>query len=240
MAKIRTMEQENKGKINKKLFADRKRTNILSNPEQRLITYLVPRIPNWLSSDGLTFIGLIGSLLITASFLLAKYVHVSFLLFGIVSFFIQWFGDSLDGRIAFYRNKSRKWYGFALDIIVDWISTVFIGLGYVFYTEGIFELSGFVLVAFYGWAMIVSQLRYKITGEYHIDSGPVGPTEIRVIISIMLLMEVLFPGVLDYLVFALCLVLLVNNLLDTAKLLKQGDERDHQEKAAKQKSTNTY
>ena len=41
-------------KINKKLFQDRKRTNILSEPEQNLMSYLVPRIPNWMTSDGLT------------------------------------------------------------------------------------------------------------------------------------------------------------------------------------------
>lgn len=124
------------GKIDKKLFADRKRTNILSEPEQRFITYLLPKIPNWISSDGLTAIGFLGSAMILVSFLLAEYVSVYYLLLGIVGFFVQWFGDSLDGRIAFYRNKSRKWYGFALDIIMDWVSTVLIGLGYVLYAPG--------------------------------------------------------------------------------------------------------
>src|SRR5690606_21617691 len=98
-------------KINKKLFQDRKRTNILSRPEQKLISYLVPKIPNWISSDGLTAIGFLGSLMSLGSFLLAEYVNRDLLLFAIPGFFIQWFGDSLDGRIAYYRNKSRKWYG---------------------------------------------------------------------------------------------------------------------------------
>ena len=221
-------------KINKKLFQDRKRTNILSNPEQQLISYLVPRIPNWISSDGLTAIGLFGSLMILASFLLAEYVHLNYLLLGIVGFFVQWFGDSLDGRIAFYRNKSRKWYGFALDIIMDWISTVLIGLGFVFYAPGDFKYAGFVLVALYGWAMIISQLRYKITDQYTIDAGLLGPTEIRVVISLVLLCEVLFVGTISYLVIAICVALFFINLIDTKKLLDLGDIRDAEEKKRKQ------
>ncbi|WP_140937572.1 CDP-alcohol phosphatidyltransferase family protein [Sphingobacterium lumbrici] len=220
-------------KINKKLFQDRKRTNILSNPEQKFISYLVPRIPNALSSDGLTAIGFLGSLMILVSFLLAEYVHLNYLLLGIVGFFVQWFGDSLDGRIAFYRNKSRKWYGFALDIIMDWVSTVFIGLGYVFYAPGDFKYSGFALVALYGWAMIISQLRYKITDKYTIDAGLLGPTEIRVIISIVLLVEVIIPGSINYLVILICIALFFINLGDTKKLLDLGDIRDADEKQHK-------
>lgn len=220
-------------KIDKKLFEDRKRTNILSNVEQRFITYLLPKIPNWISSDGLTAIGLFGSLMILVSFLLGEYVNINYLYLAVVGFFVQWFGDSLDGRIAFYRNKSRKWYGFALDIVMDWISTVFIGLGYVFYATGDFKYSGFVLVALYGWAMIISQLRYKITDKYTIDAGLVGPTEIRVVISLVIILETLVPGSINYSVMAICVILFFINLIDTKKILDLGDERDNAEKLAK-------
>ncbi len=220
-------------KINKKLFQDRKRTNILSNPEQRFISYLVPRIPAWLSSDGLTAIGFFGSLMILGSFLLAEYVHINFLLLAVIGFFVQWFGDSLDGRIAYYRNKSRKWYGFALDIVMDWISTVFIGLGYVFYTTGDFKYLGFALVSLYGWAMIISQLRYRITDKYTIDAGLLGPTEIRVVISLVLVLEVVVPGSINYSVLLICIALFFINIGDTNKLLAVGDAKDKEEKAAK-------
>lgn len=223
------------GKIDKKIFADRKRTNILSNVEQRFITYLLPKIPSWISSDGLTAIGFLGSLMILVSFLLGEYVDRNFLYLAVVGFFVQWFGDSLDGRIAFYRNKSRKWYGFALDIVMDWVSTVMIGLGYVFYATGDFKYSGFVLVALYGWAMIISQLRYKITDKYTIDAGLVGPTEIRVIISLVIILETIFVGSLDYSVIIICIILFFINLIDTKKTLDLGDIRDNEEKLAKAK-----
>ncbi|MGO3806571.1 MAG: CDP-alcohol phosphatidyltransferase family protein [Sphingobacterium sp.] len=224
--------------INKKLFQDRKRTNILSVLEQKYISYLVPRVPSWISSDGLTAIGLVGSLIILGSFLLAEYVARPFLLLGIVGFFIQWFGDSLDGRIAYYRDKSRKWYGFALDIIMDWISTVMIGLGYVFYAPEDFKYSGFVLVALYGWAMIISQLRYKITDNYTIDAGLLGPTEIRVIIGFVFLLEVVIPGSINYSVMLICIALFFINLMDTKKLLRLGDQRDLEEKKVRSENKN--
>lgn len=220
-------------KIDKKLFQDRKRTNILSNPEQRLITFFLPRIPSWISSDGLTAIGFFGSLMIMCSFLLAEYVNRYLLLLAIVGFFVQWFGDSLDGRLAFYRNKSRKWYGFALDIVMDWVSTVMIGLGYVFYAAEDFKYSGFALVALYGWAMIISQLRYKITDKYTIDAGLLGPTEIRVIICLVLLLEVFVPFSINYCVIVICVILFFINIADTKKLLDMGDTRDKAEKLAK-------
>ncbi|MCY4778018.1 CDP-alcohol phosphatidyltransferase [Sphingobacterium sp. UT-1RO-CII-1] len=222
-------------KINKKLFQDRKRTNILSSPEQKFISYLVPKIPDWLSSDGLTAIGFVGSGIVLASFLLGEYVAHAWLLLGILGFFIQWFGDSLDGRIAYYRNKSRKWYGFALDIVMDWVGTVTIGLGYVFYAPGDFKYSGFALVALYGWAMIISQLRYRITDKYTIDAGLLGPTEIRVVICAILLIEVLFYGSINYLVIAICVALFFINWFDTKKLLILGDLKDKEEKLLKEK-----
>lgn len=225
------------GKVNKKLFQDRKRTNLLSNPEQIFISYLVPRVPSWISSDGLTAIGTAGSVLVLISFLLAKYVAVPYLLLGVLGFFINWVGDSLDGRLAYYRNKSRKWYGFSLDIIMDWVSTVLMGLGYIVYTQGVFELAGYFLVILYAWSMIVSQIRYKITGQYTIDAGIVGPTEIRIIISLILVAEVLFVGSLDYLVSAIALILFVINIVDTKKLLAYGDDRDQAERKEKEMKT---
>jgi phosphatidylglycerophosphate synthase len=126
-------------------------------------------------------------------------------LLGILGLAINWFGDSLDGRIAYFRNISRKWYGFSLDIIMDWVSTVLIGLGYMVYARNEYELIAFVFVVLYGWAMIISQLRYKITDIYSIDSGIVGPTEIRIILALILIAEVLFGHLIEYFAAAICI-----------------------------------
>lgn len=212
------------------LFKDRARTNVFRESEQRLIFFLVQRIPTYISSDMLTFIGIFGSAIVLLGFLIAHFVNINYLLIGILGLGINWLGDSLDGRLAYYRNIPRKWYGFSLDIIMDWIGTALIGLGYLIYAKNSTEILAFLFVVLYGWAMIISQLRYKVTNQYTIDSGLVGPTELRVIISLILILEVVFQGSITYFVSVITIVLLVLNIADTRKLLKAGDLRDLEDK----------
>ncbi|MDR3181155.1 MAG: CDP-alcohol phosphatidyltransferase [Prevotellaceae bacterium] len=216
-----------------RLSKDRHRTNILRASEQRFIAFLVQHIPSWMNSDMLTAIGLMGSLVTATGFVLALYVHRCLLLLGILGFFINWFGDSLDGRLAYFRNKPRKWYGFSLDYTVDWLTNILIGLGYIIYVGGEWALLGFGFVVLYGWAMMTTLLRYKIINEYTIDSGLLGPTEVRIIVSLFLLLEVIFEGSIIYSGIMACVILFVVNLIDFCKLLKIADRRDKDEQADK-------
>lgn len=213
-----------------KIFADRKRTNILKNGEQRFIHFLLKRVPKFVTPNILTGIGLLGSGIVFTSFLLAKYGNRYLLLISIAGLFINWFGDSLDGRLAYYRQTPRKWYGFALDIIMDWASIVLIGLGYYVYAAEQAKFLAFLFVVFYGWSMLISLLRYKITDVYRIDSGVFGPTELRIIISLIIFIEVLFPGSIIYAAILITITLLVVNILDTVQLLKFGNQRDGKDK----------
>lgn len=208
----------------------RNRTNLFKDSEQKFIAYLVQRMPKWLSSDMLTAIGFLGSILTFASFLLAFYIHPTFLLLGVLGYFVCWFGDSLDGRIAYYRHIPRKWYGYALDITVDWLGVILIGLGFVVYVDGAWEIVGFLFVVLYGWEMLTTTVKYKITGKYSIDSGLFGPTEVRIILSLILIIEVLFHNSIQYISLVTTLLLLVSNIVDTTKLLKIADECDLKEK----------
>lgn len=205
---------------------DRTRTNLLWPLERQAIAFWVQRIPSWISSDMLTAIGFLGNLLVFVSFLLAAYIHPYYLLLCVAGFLTCWFGDSLDGRIAYYRNKPRKWYGFSLDIIIDWIGIILIGLGYIIYAEGIWELLGYGFVVLYGWEMIIALIRYRITGKYSIDSGPLGPTEVRIVLSAILVAEVIFHGSIQYSAAAISVILLIVNITDTGKLLKTADAKD--------------
>jgi hypothetical protein len=157
-------------------------------------------------------------------------VDRNFLLLGLLGFFVNWFGDSMDGRVAYYRNTPRKWYGFSLDITVDWLTTILIGYGYMIYMDGVWEVLGFIFVVMYGWAMITTLLRYKVTGKYTIDSGLFGPTEARVIISAILVAEVLFEGSIVYSALAACIILFIINIVDTRKLVSLANDRDIAEK----------
>lgn len=215
---------------NAKLFTDRERTNILRGGEQKLILFLLKKLPAWVTPNFMTGIGMLGSVVVFVAFILAHYFGSFYLLIGIPGLLINWLGDSLDGRLAYYRNIPRKWYGFSLDIVMDWLSIVLIGFGYYFYAIGIYQLLAFLFVVLYGWSMIIALLRYKITGAYQIDSGHLGPTELRVIISLILLAESHTPGIISYFAVAMSALLLIINIVDTQKVLKDGDTRDKADK----------
>lgn len=217
----------------KTISQDRGRTNILRKYEQNTLAYLVQRIPSWVSSDMLTAIGFFGSIIILAGFILASYYGEVYLLLGVFGFMVCWFGDSLDGRIAYFRNKQRKWYGFALDITADWIGIVLMGWGFVIYIENTWEILGFCFVILYGWEMLTTLLRYKITDKYSIDSGLFGPTEVRIVISIILVLEVVLKGSILYSAALACTLLFITNIIDTNKLLKMADDRDIEERKQK-------
>lgn len=214
----------------KKVFSDRERTNILKRGEQRLILFLLQKVPSFISPNGMTAIGMVGSIIVFSAFILCIFYGRSYLLIGIIGLAVNWFGDSLDGRLAYFRETPRKWYGFALDIMMDWLSIILIGLGYYFYAPIDFKVLGFIFVVFYGWSMIISLLRYKIAGHYKIDSGRLGPTELRLIISLILVLEVVIEGSISYLAIAITILLFIINSIDSVKLLKAGDLRDQEEK----------
>jgi len=226
------MDQETK-KAESLIAQGRVRTNILHNIEQKSIAYLVQKIPAWMSSDMLTAIGFVGSIIVFLSFVLGAFISRYFLLLGILGFMVSWFGDSLDGRIAYYRNKPRKWYGFSLDITVDWLGIILMGGGFIVYAPSYWKIIGFLFVVLYGWEMLTALLRYKVTEQYSIDSGSFGPTEVRILISFMLILEVIVKDSILYTSSFACLVLLIMNFLETGKILKFADERDKKEKEGK-------
>ncbi|UKT63957.1 CDP-alcohol phosphatidyltransferase family protein [Pedobacter mucosus] len=219
----RTIKPEN-------LFEDRARTNILKKGEQRLIRYLLEKVPPFITPNKMTIVGFIGSIIVFSAFILAIYYGRIYLSIGLLGLMVNWIGDSLDGRLAYYRQIQRKWYGFALDIMMDWLSIILIGLGYYFYAPIYSKVLGFLFVVFYGWSMIISLLRYKIAGIYNIDSGKLGPTELRVIIAFILLFEIILPGSITYLAAIVTLLLLFINIKDSINLLNLGDRKDEEEK----------
>lgn len=213
----------------KTIAQGRERTNLLRKWEQRTIAYFVQRLPSWMTSNMLTGIGFFGSIVTFLSFVLAHYVHGYCLLIGVLGFFISWFGDSLDGRVAYYRNKPRKWYGFSLDFTIDWIGIVLMGMGFIVYVSDVWEIIGFLFVVLYGWEMMTALLRYKVTNKYSIDSGLLGPTEARVVISAILVLEVFVNTSIIYSSALACVILFISNIVETNRILKLADIQDKEE-----------
>lgn len=213
----------------KNVFSDRTRTNLLKKQEEMAISWLVKRIPSFITSNMLTGTGFFGNMIVSASFIVAAHFNRSFLLLGLVGFAISWFGDSLDGRLAYFRNKPRKKYGFTLDITIDWISIILIGFGYIIYADGPWKMLGYGFVVLYGWEIIIALIRLYITGKYSIDSGKMGPTEVRIIIGLIMIAEVLLPGSLNYSALVVVIVLFLVNVIDTRHMLRVADDIDKKE-----------
>ena len=226
MISVTKVSKETMHRSNELIATDRKRTNILRKQEQEALAYLVQIMPQWVTSDLLTFTGFLGNVLVFASFVLARYVEPALLLLGVAGFAISWFGDSLDGRLAYYRNKPRKNYGFALDIIVDWLGIILLGFGFTMYIVEPYEMVGFAFVVLYGWQMIMALIRYLVSGKYSIDSGILGPTEVRIIISLILVAEVFLPGSVTVFSILATIILLIVDLIDTKKILRLSDDAD--------------
>ncbi|MDK2969819.1 MAG: hypothetical protein PWQ65_926, partial [Bacteroidota bacterium] len=99
---------------------------------------------------------------------------------------------------------------------------------------GIWKYTGFIFVVLYGWEMITAQLRYKVGGQYSIDSGIFGPTEVRLLLAFIITLEVFIPGSVQFLASAACIFLLISNLMETRKLLRLADQRDIEERQTKE------
>lgn len=220
-----------------RMKTSRPRTNILRTPEFAAIEFLCKLMPNWISSDMLSAIGFLGSIIAAASVYFASYNPLSLFLI-IPGMALQWFGDSLDGRIAYYRNTPRKWYGWLLDMNLDWLTTILLAVAYLFYMRE-YPLVSLLFMAFYGQTFILAIMRYKLTDVYLIDAdGLVGPTELRILLTLATVLEFFIPQFLLYFGGTTIVVLFVINGIEFARLVKIANEKDAKERAAKQKNGN--
>ena len=217
-----------------RIRASRKRTNILRVPEFAALEFLCRIMPKWVSSDMLSAIGMLGSIISAASIFCATYNRLTLLLV-VPGMTLQWFGDSLDGRLAYYRNEPRKWYGWLLDMNLDWISTVLLSCAFLFYVKD-HPLLAFLFMASYGQTFMLAIMRYRITDVFLIDAdSPIGPTELRIILTVSTALEYFIPGFIIWFGVAGITVISCLNTVDFFRLLKIANAKDADELAKKDK-----
>jgi archaetidylinositol phosphate synthase len=147
--------------------------------ERRTLQWLAARMPAWVTPDVLTFIGLLGAVIISASYLFYRYAPW-LLWVACLGFAINWFGDSLDGTLARFRRIERPRYGFFVDHSVDAVNTalVYYGLSvtpFVSFPIAVVALVGYLLLTIYTCLSTYTVEEFKISYAY------MGPTEIRLI-----------------------------------------------------------
>jgi phosphatidylglycerophosphate synthase len=97
--------------------------------------------------------------------------------------FLNWFGDSLDGTLARYRDRQRPRYGFYVDHIIDTFGTMFLIAGLTFSGYMSERVAAGLLVVFLMLA-INSYLAAYALGVFKISHWKLGPTEIRLVLCI--------------------------------------------------------
>ncbi len=166
-------------------------TSVLAPLEKRTLIWLAHRMPARVNSDHLTGLALVAMLAAGLSFWLAS-VWPPALVLVAVCLAINWFGDSLDGTLARVRRHQRPRYGFYVDHVVDAVGTLAL--------VGGMALSGFMtpyvslglLVAYFLLTVEVGLATHAL-GTFTISFFKVGPTELRILLSIGALVLLIKP-----------------------------------------------
>ena len=148
--------------------------------EKRALVWMAERTPQWVTSDGLTLLGLGAQVGAGLCYWLARYDRDG-LVGVILCIVLNWLGDSLDGTLARVRGQQRPRYGFYVDHMVDVFGSVALMCGLA--ASGLlhWQTAIAMLVAF----LILSSESYLATytlERFHLSQGIFGPTEIRILL----------------------------------------------------------
>lgn len=160
--------------------SDRIQTSILNSLEKKALIWLANRQPRWMTSDILTYLGVLGAVICAVGFILSN-KNVYWLWLSSFGLFVNWYGDSLDGTLARVRNTQRPIYGFFIDHTLDAITICIMcigaGLSPMFKLEiAMLVLAGYLVLSIYTYIGTI------LKGEFLLTYGNFGPTELRLII----------------------------------------------------------
>lgn len=170
--------------MNNRSFQDarREQTSVLAPLERAVLRELARRMPQWVNSDHLSLLGLVAMFL-AGVFYAASGQNPMMLHLVNVCIFLNWFGDSLDGTLARYRNRQRPRYGFYVDHIIDTFGTMFLIFGLALSGYMTERVAAALLIVFLMLA-INSYLAAYALGIFKISEWRLGPTEIRLLLII--------------------------------------------------------
>ncbi len=208
--------------------------NLLAVNERRLLTWLAARMPPSVTPDRLTSVGFLGGVIVGAGYALSTF-DINWLWVAISGYFINWFGDSLDGSLARFRKIERPSFGYFIDHSTDALGNMvmLVGLGlspYLRLDVALFGLSAYLLLSIHTF------LAARVIGEFRLSYMAGGPTELRImLIAMTLAMFMLGPdpvfgtplSAFDWFIGGLAAILVVLFIVQTTvtarELLKRGE-----------------
>lgn len=159
---------------------DRIQENLLARLERRALNWLCSRMPPAVTPDSLTAIGMVGALMVFSGYLCSN-IGDGWLWLSIAGYVVHWFGDSMDGSLARFRQIERPRYGYFLDHSCDGLATVLVlvGIGlsrYVALEVALVALVGYLLLSIHAF------LSVRVINEMKLSYLNAGPTELRLIL----------------------------------------------------------
>lgn len=169
--------------------------NLVARVERRLLDWICKRLPAWVTPDMMTYLGLVGALMVFLGYLFSNLAE-HWLWLAIAGYVVHWFGDSTDGGLARFRKIERPRYGYFLDHSCDGLATtlVVVGIGlspYVTLEVALFALAGYLLLSIHAF------LSVRVLGELKLSHLNAGPTELRIMLIGLTLGMIIFgydPG----------------------------------------------
>tara|TARA_B100001971_G_C18196914_1_gene542058 strand:- start:585 stop:1244 length:660 start_codon:yes stop_codon:yes gene_type:complete len=172
--------------MTKDIFSANKKSgaSFLWYTEQRFIRATIPFVSKFINGHNLTLIGIVWIIGVLIFAYLAQQ-NIYWLWGSSVILILHWFTDSFDGAVGRYQNSGLVRWGYYMDHLLDFIfiSSIFIGYGFLLRPDSILWLFGMIVVI--GAFMANSFLAYSVLNKFRISYFKFGPTEGRIILIVL-------------------------------------------------------
>jgi phosphatidylglycerophosphate synthase len=158
--------------------------NTLTGPwEKRHLPRMAAALPEWVTSDHLTLLGILSAMVIAAGYVLTR-LSTWWLCLANLGLIIHWYADSLDGTLARVRHREREKYGYFVDHVCDAWTTLVLCLGLGMSPLMDMRVALFLAVGYFLLNIHVHIMAYT-QREFRISFGRFGPTEVRILIFLV-------------------------------------------------------
>ncbi|HUK92059.1 MAG TPA: CDP-alcohol phosphatidyltransferase family protein [Blastocatellia bacterium] len=161
--------------------AKRKQDSLIAPIERRCLLYFARHMPERIGPDHLTVLGLVAQLLCGVCYALAR-IHPASLLAANLFIALNWFGDSMDGTLARFRNQLRPRYGFYVDHMTDTFGALFVIVGLAVSGYATERIALALLIGFLVLSVNAYLAAYSV-GVFQLSHFKLSPTEMRILLT---------------------------------------------------------
>ena len=155
---------------------------LLAGLERRVLEWIARRLPDSVTPDHLSALGLGSMAAAGAAFAAFRWDPGTAAAAVVAALATNWLGDSLDGTVARVRRAERPRYGYYLDHVIDLAGTAFLFTGMAL--SGLMNpLLALSLLGAYLLVCAETYLATHATGVFRMSYFGFGPTELRFLLA---------------------------------------------------------